>query len=83
MSDRIVETRYGSVQGSKQGSISVWKGIPFAQPPTGQRRFRAPQPPEPWTGVREATAFRPRAPQVPEVMENRSGGADGAAERPR
>ena len=55
MSDLIAQTRYGKVQGSEQGSISVWKGIPFAQPPTGQRRFRAPQPPEPWTGVREAT----------------------------
>jgi para-nitrobenzyl esterase len=75
MSDLIVETRYGKVQGSKQGSISVWKGIPFAQPPTGQRRFRAPQPPEPWTGVREATAFGPRAPQEPGAMENIAGGA--------
>src|SRR5437899_10570176 len=67
MSDLIVETRYGKVQGYEQGSISVWKGIPFAQPPTGQRRFRAPQPPDPWTGAREATTFSPMAPQVPEV----------------
>jgi len=67
MSNLIVETRYGKVQGSKQGSISVWKGIPFAQPPTGERRFRSPQPPEPWTGVREATAFSPMAPQVQEA----------------
>ncbi len=67
MSNLIVETRYGKVQGSKQGSISVWKGIPFAQPPTGQGRFRAPQPLEPWTGVREATEFSPMAPQVPEA----------------
>jgi para-nitrobenzyl esterase len=34
MSNLIVETRYGKVQGSKQGSISVWKGIPFAQHPS-------------------------------------------------
>jgi para-nitrobenzyl esterase len=67
MSDLIVETRYGKVQGYEQGSISVWKVIPFAQPPTGERRFRAPQPPESWTGVREATMFSPMAPQVPEV----------------
>jgi carboxylesterase type B len=38
MSDLIVETRYGKVQGYEQGLISVWKGIPFAQPPTGERR---------------------------------------------
>ena len=67
MSNLIVETRYGKVQGSEQGAISFWKGIPFAQPSTGQQRFRAPQPPESWTGVREATTFSPMAPQVPEV----------------
>ncbi|HEU5226378.1 MAG TPA: carboxylesterase/lipase family protein [Ktedonobacteraceae bacterium] len=67
MSNEIVETRYGKVQGYQQDSISVWKGVPFAQPPTGQRRFCAPQPPEPWTGVRQATEFSPMAPQVPEM----------------
>jgi para-nitrobenzyl esterase len=82
MSNLIVETRYGKVQGSKQDSISVWKGIPFAQPPTGQRRFRSPRPLEPWTGVREATAFGPMAPQVPETLGNIAGGADRAAKLP-
>jgi len=82
MGNPIVETRYGKVQGSEQDSISVWKGIPFAQPPTGQRRFRAPQPPEPWTGVREATTFSPMAPQMPEVGASMVGaiGADRAVE---
>jgi para-nitrobenzyl esterase len=82
MSDLIVETRYGKVQGSQQGSISVWKGIPFAQPPTGQRRFRAPQLPEPWTGVRKTTTFGPMAPQVPDPLGDIVGGADGAAKLP-
>ena len=76
MGNLIVETRYGKVQGSEQGSISVWKGIPFAQPPTGQRCFRAPQPPEPWAGVLDATTFSPMAPQVPEV------GASMVCEKP-
>jgi para-nitrobenzyl esterase len=67
MSNLIVETRYGKVQGYEQGSVSVWKGIPFAQAPSGQRRFRAPLPPEPWAGVRDATTFSPMAPQVPEM----------------
>jgi para-nitrobenzyl esterase len=35
----------------------VWRGIPFARPPVGALRWRAPQPPEPWEGVREALAF--------------------------
>ncbi len=83
MSNLIAQTRYGKVQGSEQGSISVWKGIPFAQPPTGQRRFRAPQPPSPWTGVREATAFSPMAPQVPEMGASMVGalGAERAVEQ--
>ncbi|HET8840499.1 MAG TPA: carboxylesterase/lipase family protein [Ktedonobacteraceae bacterium] len=82
MSNLIVETRYGKVQGSQQGAISVWKGIPFAQPPIGERRFRAPQPPEPWTDVRAATSFSPMAPQVPEMGESMVGtmGADRAVE---
>ena len=83
MRNLIVETRYGKVQGSEQGSISVWKGIPFAQPPTGQRRFRAPQPLESWTGAREATTFSPMAPQVPEVGASMVGaiGAERAVEQ--
>src|SRR5690348_771900 len=83
MSNLIVETRYGKVQGYEQGSISVWKGIPFAQPPTGQRRFRAPQPPEAWIGVREATAFSPMAPQAPQMGASMVGamGADRVVDR--
>jgi para-nitrobenzyl esterase len=77
MGNPIVETRYGKVQGYEQGAISVWKGIPFALPPTGERRFRAPQPLEPWTGVRQATTFSPMAPQVP-AMGERMVGAMGA-----
>jgi para-nitrobenzyl esterase len=67
LSNLIAETRYGKVQGYEQGSISIWKGIPFAQPPTGDLRFCAPGPPTPWTGVREATAYSPMAPQLPEM----------------
>src|SRR6266480_5949943 len=82
MGNPIVETRYGKVQGSEQGSLSVWKGIPFAQPPTGQRRFRAPQPPEPWTGVLDATKFGPMAPQVQEAPESMIGADRAVEQRP-
>jgi len=83
MGDLVVETRYGNVQGSQQGSISVWKGIPFAQPPTGSRRFLAPQPPEPWPGVRSTTSFCAMAPQVPEMGASLVGamGAENAVEQ--
>ena len=60
----VVETRYGKIQGAQKEGILVWKGIPFAQPPLGSLRFRAPQPLEGWTGIREATQFGPISPQA-------------------
>src|SRR5579885_1839750 len=64
MSDAIVETRYGKVRGTSRDTVTVWKGIPFAQPPLGPLRFQPPQPPEPWTDVRDATRFGLIAPQI-------------------
>ena len=39
--------------------VTVYKGVPFAAPPTGKNRWRAPQPSEDWEGVREAYTFGP------------------------
>jgi para-nitrobenzyl esterase len=47
----------GEIKGAVDNDISVFKGIPFAAPPVGENRWRAPQPVAPWTGVKEATAF--------------------------
>lgn len=59
----------------------VWKGIPFAAAPTGQLRWRAPQPPEPWDGVREALAFGPSCAQPDSMLSGTeqvsSGGVAG------
>jgi para-nitrobenzyl esterase len=57
-------TTAGSVQGSNEHGLAVFRGIPFAQPPFGPRRFLAPQRPEPWEGVRDATSFGPPPPQT-------------------
>ena len=46
-----------------ENGIRVFRGLPFAAPPTGDLRFRAPEPPKPWTGVRDASAFGPAASQ--------------------
>lgn len=54
--DPTVQTKYGAVQGVEGESNSwVWKGIPYAEPPVGELRWRAPQDPDPWDGVRHST----------------------------
>ena len=63
--DLEVHTTAGRVRGSTAHGVTVFRGIPFAKPPLGALRFLAPQPPEPWEGVRDACAFGPPAPQVP------------------
>ncbi|MDO9395126.1 MAG: carboxylesterase/lipase family protein [Herbiconiux sp.] len=59
----IRSTTAGAVRGSREGSVLSWKGIPFAAPPVGERRFRRPVAPEPWPELRDATRFGPMAPQ--------------------
>ncbi|MCY0878235.1 MAG: carboxylesterase/lipase family protein [Firmicutes bacterium] len=64
--ETTVETRYGAVRGYEADGVKVWKGIPYAQPPTGSLRFQAPRAPDPWTGVRDAREFGPMAVQPAE-----------------
>jgi para-nitrobenzyl esterase len=54
-----VKTKSGLVSGvpGSDPSIAVFKGIPFAAPPVGELRWKAPQPPLPWQGVRQTTRF--------------------------
>lgn len=59
----VVETSYGAVRGTDDGRVRVWKGIRYAAQPVGDLRFRAPQPPERWTQVADATLFGPACPQ--------------------
>ncbi len=58
---RVAETKYGKVKGlpAADPRITAFKGIPFAAPPVGENRWRAPQPLQPWEGVREAYEFAP------------------------
>ncbi len=60
-----VTTASGPVEGTAtaDGAVRVFKGIPFAAPPVGDLRWKAPQPVAPWTEVRQATAFGPRCQQ--------------------
>jgi para-nitrobenzyl esterase len=47
----------GEVKGAVDGDLSIFKGVPFAAPPVGELRWKAPQPVVPWTGVKETTKF--------------------------
>src|SRR5580700_2717172 len=53
----IVSIHQGKLEGDDQGGLSVFKGIPFAAPPVGGRRWLAPEKPASWTGVRDARRF--------------------------
>ncbi|MGW7817315.1 carboxylesterase/lipase family protein [Streptomyces puniciscabiei] len=59
----VVRTAHGAVRGLRERDLSVFRGIPFAEPPVGAARFQAPRPPRPWDGIREAYAFGPPPPQ--------------------
>jgi para-nitrobenzyl esterase len=73
----IANTKQGQVEGISKLDCLQFRGIPFAAPPTGELRWRAPQPPASWAGVRDATEFGPTCPQVIGTME-----AMGGARRP-
>ncbi|WP_227497264.1 carboxylesterase/lipase family protein [Planctomonas psychrotolerans] len=53
----------GVVRGVRERAVEAWRGIPYAAPPTGERRFRAPEPVIPWKGARFAEQFGKVAPQ--------------------
>ena len=58
-----VETTHGTLRGAAREGHLAFRGVPFAQSPDGERRFLAPQPVEPWTGVRDALEPGASAPQ--------------------
>ncbi|MEW1647572.1 carboxylesterase family protein [Streptomyces sp. NPDC091219] len=59
----VVQCAAGAVRGRREDGLSVFRGIPFAQPPVGEARFQAPRPVRAWDGVRDALAFGPPPPQ--------------------
>ncbi|MFI0981724.1 GNAT family N-acetyltransferase [Streptomyces sp. NPDC021093] len=64
----VVRVEQGRVRGlTAAPGIAAHLGIPYAAPPFGPHRFRAPQPPAPWDGVRDCTAFGPVCPQSAEL----------------
>jgi para-nitrobenzyl esterase len=65
----IVTVDTGTLSGSAEGDLLVFRGIPYAAPPVGPLRWKAPQAPIAWTGTREARTFGAACPQGPEHKE--------------
>ncbi|MEU3459483.1 carboxylesterase family protein [Streptomyces sp. NPDC006733] len=63
--DPVVRTDRGLIRGVDHGSYSTFDGVPYAAPPTGPLRWRAPRPATAWRGVRDATTAAQRCVQMP------------------
>jgi len=63
LKSQVVDTQYGQIQGSLNGSVYQFLGIPFAKPPVDTLRWKFPLNPEPWTGILNTTEFSPVCPQ--------------------
>jgi para-nitrobenzyl esterase len=63
----VAVTASGQVRGEQKDDLVVWRGIPYARAPAGDLRFRPPQPPEAWAGIRSATTHGPVAWQADSV----------------
>src|SRR5262245_5250583 len=64
----IVTIDGGAVRGIAVAGSYAFRGLPYAAPPTGKLRWRAPRPPAAWHGVRDATEFAPSCPQPPNLF---------------
>ena len=65
MAEPTARVAQGTLEGTREDGLRVFRGVPFAAPPVGDLRWREPQPPAPWKGARAAVAFGPRPMQRP------------------
>nr|CAD7568083.1 unnamed protein product [Timema californicum] len=76
-----VRISQGELQGKKvsskaRGVFYSFQGIPYAKPPVGTLRFKPPEPPEPWAGVRDATKEEAISPQIHMILQSCTGEED-------
>src|SRR5919108_5920692 len=60
----VAETTYGRIRGTEIDGIKVFKGVPYGASTAGKNRFRPPVAPAKWSGIRDAVAYGPSAPQT-------------------
>ena len=61
----VVKTKYGLLSGIEENGVTAFCGVPYAKPPVGELRWREPQLPEPWEGVKVCDKYGNIAPQLP------------------
>ncbi|EWT00283.1 carboxylesterase [Intrasporangium oryzae NRRL B-24470] len=76
--DTVVRIAQGELLGRVAEGVHAFLGVPYAAPPVGANRLRPPRPPEPWSGVRDATQLGPEPPQV--APPSTGGPREGASE---
>jgi para-nitrobenzyl esterase len=64
LQNQLVKTQYGTLHGTFEKGLYVFKGIPYTAPISGQNRWLPPLPVQPWKGIRQALEFGPVAPQM-------------------
>lgn len=70
MGQPVVQTCAGPVRGADDGRVRVFKGVRYGAPPTEARRWRAPEPPVPWSEPADCTRYGAIAPQPPNPVIN-------------
>ncbi len=68
----VVETTGGKIAGYGRDQVNIFKGIPYADPPTGEYRFARPPPLTPWPGIRNCLNYGPVCPVVPEAPRDQA-----------
>src|SRR5579859_5133440 len=68
----VIEIASGKIRGAVAGGIHAFKGIPYGAPTGGKNRFLRPQQVTPWSGTRDALAYRGKAPQSPAQVKRRA-----------
>ncbi|MGO9344749.1 MAG: carboxylesterase/lipase family protein [Acidimicrobiales bacterium] len=63
----LTRTAAGDLRGVEEAGLWIFRGVPYAADPSRHRRWRRPEPPSSWSGVRESAHFGPIAPQPPPV----------------
>lgn len=55
----VIHTPLGAIRGVREHGVEVFRGVRYAEPPVGERRFRPPVPVQPWPGIQDAITFGP------------------------